>query len=130
MPQGVLPFQYQEETSSAGMTGLTGLPLYLDLAYVAGLCQSIGRHLKRRRGKQGWSDAQLITSLVLLNLAGGDSVEDLEILEKDEGFSQVLRRVEHHGAPKRGSMNLRVGSDSCPRSTIKIANRTSLAPSL
>ncbi len=101
MPQGVLPFQYQEETSSAGMTGLTGLPLYLDLAYVAGLCQSIGRHLKLRRGKQGWSDAQLITSLVLLNLAGGDAVEDLEILEKDEGFSQVLRRVEHHGLPRK-----------------------------
>ena len=36
MPQGVLPFQYQEETSSAGMTALAGLPTYLDLAYVAG----------------------------------------------------------------------------------------------
>ena len=91
MPQGVLPFQYQEEKISSGMTALAGLPTYLDLAYVAGLSQSIQRHLKLREGKQGWSDAQLITSLVLLNLAGGDAVEDLGILEKDAGFGQVLR---------------------------------------
>ena len=99
MPQGVLPFEYQEETSSAEMTALAGLPIYLDLAYVAGLSQSIQRHLKLRERKQGWSDAQIITSLVLLNLAGGDSVEDLGILEKDAGFGQVLRRAEHHGGP-------------------------------
>ncbi len=101
MPQGVLPFQYQEEPSSAGMTALAGLPLYLELAYVAGLSQSIQRHLKLRDGKQGWSDAQIITPLVLLNLAGGDSVEDLWILEKDDGFGQVLRKVETHGLPRK-----------------------------
>ena len=80
MPQGVLPFQYQEEKTSTGMTALAGLPTYLDLAHVAGLSQSIQCHVKLREGNQGWSDAQIITSLVLLNLAGGDSVEDLWIL--------------------------------------------------
>ncbi len=53
MPQGVLPFQYQEETSSTGMTALTGLPLYLDLADVARLSQSIQRHLSARGSKAG-----------------------------------------------------------------------------
>jgi len=33
-------------------------------------------------------------SLILLNLAEGDCVEDLEILEADEGFSRILSRVE------------------------------------
>jgi hypothetical protein len=83
MRQGILPFQYQEEKSPTGMTALAGLPTYLDLAHVAGLSQSIQRHVKLREGKQGWSDAQVITCLVLLNLAGGDVVEDLRILEKD-----------------------------------------------
>jgi hypothetical protein len=68
MPQGVLPFQYLEETRSSGMTALAGLPAYLDLAHVAGLSQSIQRHVKLRQGKQGWSDVQMVTSLVLLNL--------------------------------------------------------------
>lgn len=52
------------------MTALAGLPVYLDLACLAGLSQSIQRHVKLREGKPGWSDAQEVTSLVLLNLAG------------------------------------------------------------
>jgi hypothetical protein len=87
------------------MTALAGLPAYLDLVldlvYVASLSQSIQRHVKLREGKPGWSDAQMVTALVLLNLAGGDAVEDLEILEKDAGFGQVLRKVEHHGLPRQ-----------------------------
>jgi hypothetical protein len=41
MPQGVLPFQYQEEKFSNGMTALAGLSAYLDLVHVASLSQSI-----------------------------------------------------------------------------------------
>ncbi len=37
MAQGVLPFKYEEEKTETGMTSLAGLPLYLDLAQVAGL---------------------------------------------------------------------------------------------
>jgi hypothetical protein len=40
-------------------------------------------------------------SLILLNLAGGDCVEDLNILEADEGFCRILRRVELHGLSRR-----------------------------
>ena len=35
--------------------------------------------------------------LVLLNLAGGDSVDDIKILDKDEGFCKVLSRIETKG---------------------------------
>jgi hypothetical protein len=79
MPQGVLPFQYQQEKVSTGMTALAGLPVYLDLAEVAALKTSIDRHQSMRDGAQGWSDSQIIASLVLLNLAGGDSVDDLRV---------------------------------------------------
>jgi hypothetical protein len=40
-------------------------------------------------------------SLVLLNVAGGDCVDDLRILEKDDGFTQVLRRAEMHGLRRK-----------------------------
>jgi len=43
----------------------------------------------------------MILSLMLLNLAGGDCVDDLRILEKDEGFSRVLGRVETKGLTRR-----------------------------
>lgn len=39
-------------------------------------------------------------ALILLNLAGGDCVADLERLEADEGLCRVLRKVEHHGLPR------------------------------
>ena len=101
MKQGVLPFHYEEERKSTGMTALVGLPIYLDLAHVAGLKSSIERHLRAREGGQGWSDSQVITSLLMLNLAGGDSVDDLRILEKDEGLCRVLRRAESYGMRRR-----------------------------
>jgi hypothetical protein len=75
------------------MTALAGLPVYLDLAHVMGLSRSVEKHLAVRASSRGWTDAQVVTSLVLLKLAGGDCVDDLDILETDEGFCRVLRRT-------------------------------------
>ncbi|MFQ5874941.1 MAG: IS1380 family transposase [Dehalococcoidia bacterium] len=101
MKQGVLPFQYEQEKTSTGMTALGGLPAYLDLAHAAGLSKAVQRHVRLREGRQGWSDSQVINSLVLLNLAGGDAVDDLRVLEKDEGFCGILRRAETYGMRRR-----------------------------
>src|SRR5664279_3053452 len=101
MAQGVLPFKYEAEKSRSGMTALAGLPTYLDLASVCGLQASIDRHVGVRRGTQGWSDAQVLMSLILLNLAGGDCVDDLSILQGDPGFAELMYRVETHGMARR-----------------------------
>lgn len=102
MAQGVLPYQYQEQSTVSGLTALAGLPTYLDLAQAAGLRDAIGRHLKVREGQsQGWSDHQIVIALILLNLAGGDCVADVDRLEADAGLCQVMRKVEHHGLPRR-----------------------------
>jgi hypothetical protein len=100
MPQGVLSYKYEEEKTNTGMTALAGLPVYLDLASVLGLGDYIRTHMQVRQG-QGWTDEQVILSLVLLNLAGGDCVDDLKLLEKDEGFCKVLRRVETKGLSRQ-----------------------------
>jgi hypothetical protein len=101
MAQGVLPFQYEIEKRVGGMTGLAGLPAYLEFAQVMGLGRMVSHTVKARQGDQGWTDEQMVMSLVLLNLAGGDCVEDLVVLEGDEGFCGVLREVECWG--RRGS---------------------------
>ncbi len=101
MAQGVLPFKYEEEASRVGMTALGGLPLYLDLAQVAGLSKSIAEHVGVRAGEQGWTDSEVVLSLVLLNLAGGECVDDLGIVEADEGFCRILRRVQLHGLKRK-----------------------------
>jgi hypothetical protein len=99
MTQGVLSFKYEEEKKDTGMTAMGGLPVYLDLASVMGLSGSIERHLHIK--KQGWTDAQTVLSLILMNLAGGDCVEDLRQLEGDEGFCRILRRIECKGMKRR-----------------------------
>lgn len=101
MTQGVLPFKYEKDKQGCGMTALGGLPAYLDLAYSAGLPRSIERHIRIRAGGQGWTDSEMIMSLVMLNLAGGQCVEDLNGLEGDEGFCRVLRRVVKHGLSRK-----------------------------
>jgi len=101
MAQGALPFKYEEQLKGGGMTALAGLPVYLDLAHVMGLSRSVEKDLSVRASGRGWTDSQVITSLVLLNLAGGDCVDDLDILEADEGFCRVMRRTYMQGLSRQ-----------------------------
>lgn len=93
MAQGLLAFQYEAEKSTVGTTALGGLPVYLDLVKACGLVASI-RDYVRVAGQQGWLDAQMTLALIFLNLAGGDCLDDLDRLEQDAGFAQVMREVE------------------------------------
>jgi hypothetical protein len=99
MAQGALPYKYEEEKTASNMTALAGLPVYLDLSSVLNLGESISTHLHAK--VQGWTDEQMILSLILLNLAGGDSVDDVKILQKDEGFCKVLGRIETKGLDRK-----------------------------
>jgi hypothetical protein len=99
MAQGVLPYKYEEEKTQSGMTALAGLPIYLDLASVLGLGKHIHRHMHVKN--RGWTDEQTILSLILLNLAGGNSVDDLEVLEKDKGFCTLLDRIRTKGLTRK-----------------------------
>jgi hypothetical protein len=62
MSQRVLGFKYEEEKHDTGMTGLAGLPVYLNLTHAMGLPELIGRHLQVKQ--QGWTDAQMLLSLM------------------------------------------------------------------
>ena len=106
MTQGILPFKYEAEKKTTGMTALSGLPAYVDLSRMMGLTESIERHIKARQGSQGWTDSQMVLSLILLNLAGGDCVEDIRIVEADDGFCEVLKKAEIHGKRRKDRRSL------------------------
>lgn len=107
MAEGMLPLVYEEEKKGAGATALGGLPVYVELARVAGMGESVEKHLKTRTGQQGWTDRQMVVSIVLLNLAGGDCVEDLKLLEKDDGFCELLMKAETHGLKRKARRALK-----------------------
>jgi len=97
MRQGLLPFQYEVEKKLGGMTALAGLPAYVELSHALGLGRLISKHVKAHGTSQGWTDEQIVTTLVWLNICGGECVDDLRILEADEGLCRFLREVEDYG---------------------------------
>ena len=105
LPQGLLDFQYEADSSSHGLTSLAGLPLYLELIKASGLDAAIALHV-RAAGRQGWLDIQMVLAALFLNLAGGDCVEDIERLERDSGFAAILRRVETDLLPRGARRSL------------------------
>lgn len=99
MTQNILPFQYEIEKVEKNLTSFGGLPLYMDLACAAGLMKQIKESMQIKL--RGWKDEQLISSVILLNVAGGDCLEDLHRLEKDEGLSKLIVRAETHGMRRK-----------------------------
>lgn len=99
LTQGLLDFNYEADSSRHGLTSLAGLPLYLDLIKASGLGAAIQRHVAVA-GRQGWLDMQMVLSVVLLNLAGGDCVDDIDRLESDSGFAAILRGIEKDLLPR------------------------------
>ena len=50
MAQGVLPFQYEAETCTAGLTGFAGLGVYLDLIEISGLAAAVRKTIMNPLG--------------------------------------------------------------------------------
>lgn len=101
MTHCLLPFKYENDKQKSNITGFGGLPVYLDLAQASGLSKSIDRHLKASSNSQGWTDSQVVMSLMSLNLSVGDCVEDLNRLESDEGLCRIIKRAQKHGMSRQ-----------------------------
>jgi hypothetical protein len=98
MTQKELPFKYEQEKKEKNLTALCGLLLYLGLFEALKLDFIVNKNLKVKADRQGYRDDQIILALILLNLAGGESVSDIKLLEKDKGFCQILKAMELRGA--------------------------------
>jgi len=104
----MLPYQYVEEPTGAASTAYAGLFAYLDLACGLGVLEAVDEQLKVC-GEQGWRDRQHVLALVLLNLAGGECIEDIRLLEADAGLCRMVREAEKWGLsrPERRALQRR-----------------------
>lgn len=107
MAQGVLGFQIEEEKGSGAVTGMVGMLPLLDFAVVAGLLKAIRRFVGLRDGGKGYSDAQQILSLILLNVAGGECMRDLAMLAADVGLVRQMEQALLSGLTGRERRKLR-----------------------
>ncbi len=97
MTQNLLPFQYEIEPTKSKLTALGGLPLFLDLMSCLGLISDLRRLLAQPSDMNGWGISDVILSLIMVNLAGGNVVEDLDRLNSDLGFAEVMKKANHAG---------------------------------
>ena len=102
---GLLAYEFVEESGKSQLTGRVGLLPYIDLLCVLGVLGQADVKIGIC-GSQGWLDRQHVMGLVLLNLAGGECVEDIRILEVDEGLCQVVRQAERYGLSNAGRASL------------------------
>lgn len=102
MSHNLLPFKYEIPEQALSLTSRAGLLLYSELLKALKVDASIRRHLRISSSKeQGWLDEQVLPALVLLQIAGGDCVEDMDKLESDSVLTRILRKAETHGMSRR-----------------------------
>jgi hypothetical protein len=109
MTQGVLSFKYDEEKKNFGTTSLAGSLIFLDLLHKMGFKNMVENNLSAKEGKQGWSDYCFLVSVILLNLCGGDCVNDINGLEGDTGLRRIFKNLGLKNGFGRGSRSGRHG---------------------
>src|SRR5277367_5471560 len=87
--QGLLPYTIEVVDDDTTLTGHAGLPLVLETMRALGVSEVLDGALGIRRRNHGATDAQKAEALVLLMAAGGDSVDDIEVLRADKGLQRL-----------------------------------------
>jgi hypothetical protein len=84
-----LPYTIEVVDDDAALTGHAGLPLVLETMRALGVSEVLEGALGIRRRNNGATDAQKAEALVLLMAAGGESVDDIEVLRADKGLGRL-----------------------------------------
>lgn len=93
LTQRLLNIQYEIEKKVNGLTSFAGMGLYFDLFKVLELPGHLRRDIGKQPGKQGYTDDVIVLTIILINLLGGDCVDDVERLESDEGIRKLFQKL-------------------------------------
>jgi hypothetical protein len=92
MTQGILPYTIETTERSDMVTARAGLPLVVETMRALGVDRAIEEHLRLRRRKSGYSEVEKVEAIVLLLAAGGDCLDDIDVLSADAGLCRLLDR--------------------------------------
>jgi len=87
---GLLPYTVEVVDDDATLTAHAGLPLVLETMRALGASDVLSRTLTIRRRNSGATDTSKIEALVLLMAAGGDCVDDIDVLRADKGLMRLV----------------------------------------
>lgn len=90
-----LPFSMDPKPAPEVLTSFAGLGLVAQTLASLGVLSSVERNLVVKERQRGFTEAQMVQSIVLLQAAGGECAADMERLRQDAGLPQMLG----HGLP-------------------------------
>jgi len=97
-PQNLLAYKYEEWKKSSALTGYAGLPVYLDFLHGLQIDGVLRQELDTAESSAClWKPSEIVANLLLLNLAGGDRVEDLPRLPATPGLCRLLVKFNEAG---------------------------------
>lgn len=88
--QTVFPFKLEEIEKDSNLTSTSGLALIYELFHKLKIPGLIQKHVKVKEA--GWSEWELIESVIGLVVSGGDHMDDMEMLLSDEAFQALVRK--------------------------------------
>ena len=113
---GLLRFELEEILGRTRFTGFSGLPMVAEALRASGAYRAIkeGPQSRERRRERGLTDAQLVESFCLLLAAGGEHLEDFDVLRADEALAELVRH--ELPSPTRAKEYLYAFADSAEES--------------
>ena len=90
--KGILPFVVKPEPDGQDVTGRAGLPLVVEAFRGHSGDKLVEQHLKLKLRKRGYSEVEFVEAFLLLQAAGGDHLDDFEVLREDGGLCRLLDR--------------------------------------
>lgn len=82
-------YVYELDRTDHGVTGYAGLPVALDGFEALGLAEACRSELRLKERQRGPTEAEWVQMLVVLRLAGGERVEDVDRLKQDDGLMRL-----------------------------------------
>lgn len=83
-------FSIEPAPLSGEVTSHAGLPVLAETFRALGGLESVERHLHGKQRERGYSDAQMVESFVLLLSAGGECLDDFDLLRGDRGLVRLM----------------------------------------
>lgn len=88
--QRILPYVVEVMDKPEGITAWAGLPSVLDAMRAFELHDVVREQIRVRKRNRGYSESKKIEALVLLMAAGGECVDDIEMLKADAGLCRLV----------------------------------------
>ena len=96
MMEGVFNFlKLVEEKKQDSLTRFAGTALFFEFLEKIKFPQNIAKHFPTC--KQGYPFGNILLSLILVQLLGGESISDIQILETDSGLKRLWRKLQKKG---------------------------------